>query len=131
MDRKLLLQLSIGVSIIVLGTVLLLDLDDQVVGSTNQYWNHVENHYPQIAGKIGAPDGIYSAFTLEVHEDDSTVFFPLCPSYGGELHGHWKFNNHTVALEKNEWYLITLKNNVIVQASTTNLQALHTQSAHT
>lgn len=105
--------LLIGVLLIVLGISLMSSMEQ--ASSINQYWNYVDNHYPKIAGAIGAPDGTYKVLITEVH-NDSTVRMPLCPSYGGQLHGVWKFDNYTVVFERDKWYHVILKNDIIVQA---------------
>ena len=141
MKRKYfsLVLIPIGLSLIVAGIVgITLERQDN---STGQYYNHVDNHYPKIAGVTGAPDGTYEVLIMRVF-NDSTVQMPLCPSYGGQLHGHWKFNNHIVVFEgypiirvgyfdpafdfmipetyecnwEDKWYHVTLENNIIVHA---------------
>jgi len=128
----------IGVLLVVVGVVgIVLERQDNPKGG---YYNNVKGHYPNIAGELGAPDGIYEAQITRVF-NDSTVQMPLCPSYGGQLHGVWKFDNHIVTFQgypiirigyfnpkfdfqtietyeckwQTKWYHVTLENDIIVR----------------
>lgn len=100
------------------------DVGCPMIGKTPQYWSF-------------APNGEYEVlFCVFVDENrvfnSTTVFFPLCPSYGGQLHGEFNVSKDLVLPRElkyreyklfNEtqrilegWILVTLENNIIVRA---------------
>lgn len=70
----------------------------QQTGPDPQYWGR-------------APDGVYLVLFYEANS--TPVFFPLCPSYGGQLHGEYEINPDLLPFHG--WAYVTLKNNVIVE----------------
>jgi len=75
-------------------------------------------HYKTFYGSnrlTSAPDGFYSCLVCQLEEPDR-VWFPLSPSYGGELHGVWLYDVELVNFTDNKWYRIHLIDNIIVQA---------------
>ena len=74
-------------------------------GKQPQYWEE-------------APDGKYEVFVvLSLAFDGSSLSFPNCPSYGGQLHGTWSLQDGTPVVFQG-WALATVDDNVIVALET-------------
>ena len=69
-----------------------------------------------------APDGDYTVFiSMNEHIDykNHRVFFPLCESSGGDLHGWWTFTDNTHFYpypENGSYYGVRVENNRIIIA---------------
>jgi len=66
---------------------------------------------PQFWGP--APNGVYYVLFYEVNS--TPVYFPYCPSYGGQLHGEYEVLEELLPLHG--WYYATLENNVIINVN--------------
>lgn len=81
-------------------------LDCQMTGKQPQYYNK-------------APNGEYEVLIWIGNNSlcpPSKLCFPLCPSYGGELHGEFNVLEELFPFE-NGWALVTLENNIITEVN--------------
>jgi len=70
----------------------------QMRGKTPQYWEHP------------VPDGVYEVNVyVDLNEDleftGNSLSFPMCPSYGGQLHGTWNIAQNVTLPDELEMFV--------------------------
>ena len=109
----------IGVSFIgifcVLAILATLIINQRTSTQSKGYWHYVEGYFPRLSGGYGgAPDGTYTILITFINETDGVVGSPYSESYGGQLHGYWRYAEE-LRLDEG-WYKVRLKDNIIVLA---------------